>query len=240
MDTCPPVPLTAVDGLIDMKILSLKPGTILSFGVFNIVVILVLYACCNGNRPHDPAPGSTDSRVDTARMHLKSRFPDSKYNISCINRDIRGWVFFSITRRDDGSRTDFSPHHTYAVVRDNGTIVGNSRREKLLELGKIFKTMNLISDYKKYKAKTIADIALCVTGRETIIDEHAAQHLSAMKGTKISPPEIKKSGAGVRISFFTVYYGMAVGNPDKYMIDVSPDYSVNITITSTARNVHPR
>ena len=223
-----------------MKFLFRIRNTILSFGVFCTVIILLFFASCNGSRPHNPAADSARSRVDTARMHLASRFSESKYNISCINRDLREWVFFRITRRDDGSRTDFSPHHTYAVVRDNGTVVSNSRREKLLELGKIFKSMNLISDYKKYKAKAIADIALCITGRDMLVEGHAAKRLSAMKGKKISPPEIMKTGGGVKIIFFTIHYGMAVGNPDRYEIDVRPDYTIDCAITSISNPVRTR
>jgi hypothetical protein len=210
-----------------------KQFSILSVKVIIAALAIILFACCKVSTNDDTPTGIAWNRVNAGKKLLASHFPESKYNISCVNRDIKGWVFFSIIRRDDGSRTDFSPHHTYAIVRDDGTIPGNSRQEKLLELGKIFKSINLIFDLKKYTPKTIADIALCTIGRDMLVEEHAAKRLSAMKGKKISPPEIRKTRDGVKMIFYTVYYGMAVGNPDRYVIDVSPDYTVNVTVSST-------
>ncbi|HQP49586.1 MAG TPA: hypothetical protein PKX12_12705 [Spirochaetota bacterium] len=210
-----------------------KQCSILSAKEIIAALAIILFTCCKVSTNDDTPTGIAWNRVNAGKMLLESRFSESKYNISCVNRDIQGWVFFSIIRRDDVSRTDFNPHHTYAVVRNNGTVVGNSRREKLLELGKIFKSINLIFDFKKYTPKKIADIALCTIGRDMLVEEHAAKHLSAMKGKKISPPEIIKTRDGVKIIFYTVYYGMAVGNPDRYVIDVSPDYTVNAAVSST-------
>ncbi len=194
-----------------------------------VLSVFMLNACKKEPGVRSPAEDEfylRQNRIAAARSVLESRFPKSRYNNGCVNGDINGWVFFSIVAKDDGSRTDFCPHHEYAVVRDNGTIVAGTQAEKLAELGKIFKSMQLIENYTNLPAQDIAEITLCLAGRDVLVDEDAAERLSEMKGRPVSAPEVRLHRNGLQISFASVYYGMAVDEPVRYVIEVEADYTV--------------